>query len=203
MNKRQITVAIVFFILGISAAGLGMYLYGQVIAEKVILDSTRKLVEGPIDSIDQELKDVEKEIEEEKEDIKKQVKALDKFFDSDDAKDIEEMGEKFFKNFKNEFYRLDKEFNMGFNTSAQIKAREDKENVYYDIFLDGYEKESIKVRVQGDVLTLTGEVNKKTEDTVVTSTFTRSMSVPPGVDAEKVSIDTKKDRITLTFPRKS
>ncbi|MBL7715694.1 MAG: Hsp20/alpha crystallin family protein [Bdellovibrionales bacterium] len=88
---------------------------------------------------------------------------------------------------------------------AEIKKREDKGFVYYDIAIPGLDPKNLKVRVQNGQINVSGKIEKKTEEegnsSFVSSSFHRSFPAPPEVDSNRVEIEQADGQVTLKFPR--
>jgi HSP20 family molecular chaperone IbpA len=90
---------------------------------------------------------------------------------------------------------------------GEIKRREDKDFVYYDIGIEGIEKKNFNFKIADGQISISGQAERKAEEngtgTYFSSTFHRSFPVPPNVDAKRVQVEQDKDRVTLKFPRVS
>lgn len=92
---------------------------------------------------------------------------------------------------------------------SEIAQEEDKNFVYYRLGLNGIDKESVKIDVMGNQFTISGErseVQAQEEGNEESQleyyhSFRRSLPVPRGVDASKVSFRTEGDHIVIQFPK--
>ncbi len=93
------------------------------------------------------------------------------------------------------------------NNAGKVEQREDDKFVYLDIFVKGVDQNKLKVNIENGQITISGEVEQKPEDSedgaAMVSTFHRSFPAPAGTDAEKVQVESTKDKITLKFPKVS
>lgn len=88
---------------------------------------------------------------------------------------------------------------------GEVKKREDKDYVYYDVAIKGLDKRDFNFKIAEGQISISGQLKKKSEDgdggTFFSSSFQRSFPVPPDVDAKRVQIEQDQDRLTLKFPR--
>lgn len=94
---------------------------------------------------------------------------------------------------------------FGGGDSGEIKQREDKNFVYYDLYTKNVNPEKLKVKVENGQITIDGQVEHKSEEgnnqSFFSSSFHRSFPVPPEVDGNKVKMEQEKDRLVLKFPK--
>lgn len=94
---------------------------------------------------------------------------------------------------------------FGGGDSGEIKQREDKNYVYYDLYTKDLNPEKLKVKVEKGQITIDGQIEKKSEEgnnqSFFSSSFHRSFPVPSEVDGNKVKIEQEKDRLVLKFPK--
>jgi len=87
----------------------------------------------------------------------------------------------------------------------KIHEREDKDYVYYDISTRDIGKDKLKVRVADGQISVSGQIEKNSDDdgnsAFFSSSFHRSFPVPPEVDANKVQMEQNQDQLTLKFPK--
>jgi len=91
----------------------------------------------------------------------------------------------------------------------RIDISEDKDQMMLKAELPGMEKDAIKVVFEDGVLTISGEKSAKveSEDTThvwsetSTGAFSRSLTLPDYVDAEKIKADYKNGILVLTLPK--
>jgi HSP20 family protein len=154
---------------------------------------------------------------------KKRGKLFDDFFNDDffnnQMNPFEEMErmrkemQEHFKDFDNSFPQ---EFNnwftdrFGGGNTTDIEVREDDKFVYYEIEVDGFNKEGLKIDIENNTVTLSGEievVNETTrEDGGISrskslSKFHRSFPAPKGVDTYKAKIEIKDKKVVIKFPK--
>jgi HSP20 family molecular chaperone IbpA len=101
--------------------------------------------------------------------------------------------------------RITKDFNFGGGDAGEIKRREDKDFVYYDIGIKGIDKKNFNFKIADGQISISGQVENKSEEngtgTYFSSSFHRSFPVPQDVDGKRVQVDQDKDRVILKFPR--
>lgn len=94
---------------------------------------------------------------------------------------------------------------FGGGDAGEIKKREDKDFIYYDIAIQGLDKEKLNVKVADGQINITGQIEKKSEEggstSFMSSSFHRSFPAPPEVDANKVQMEQSEGRLTLKFPK--
>lgn len=94
---------------------------------------------------------------------------------------------------------------FGGGDAGNIKQREDDHFVYYDISIEGLKHEEVNVKVENGQLSISGQVEKKTQEgdsgTFLSSSFHRSFPVPPSVDTNKVQMEQKDGKIIVKFPK--
>lgn len=98
----------------------------------------------------------------------------------------------------------------GFNPSCEVK--EDKSAFYLKVDLPGVPKDGIKIDLHDNRLTLSGERSEEKKadekDTrthyseVFYGSFTRTMTFPVAVDAEKTEARYENGVLTMTIPKK-
>jgi len=114
-----------------------------------------------------------------------------------------------------EMNRLHDHFFSGKGLSKQafqvaVDIREEADAFYVDAEVPGLSAEDIKVDVEKNVLTLSGERKVEKEDTEGTfrrverqyGSFTRSFSLPETVDTENISADLRNGVLELRLPKK-
>jgi HSP20 family molecular chaperone IbpA len=93
----------------------------------------------------------------------------------------------------------------GGRNAGEIKKREDKNFIYYDLALKDLDKEKLDVKVVDGQISISGRIEKKAEEnnssSYFSSSFHRSFPVPSEVDAGKFQIEQGEDHLTLKFPR--
>lgn len=94
---------------------------------------------------------------------------------------------------------------FGGGSVADVSKREDDQFVYYDIAVKGLKDEKVNVRVEDGQITISGQVENKTDDeggaSFTSSRFHRSFPVPYGVDPNRVQMTQEKDRLVVKFPK--
>jgi HSP20 family protein len=90
----------------------------------------------------------------------------------------------------------------GFN-HPQVDLYEDKDNLFFRAELPGMKKEDIHVELTDGVLTLSGERKtfEKDGEAKTTSKFSRSLSVPTRVKADKITAHYENGVLTATLPK--
>jgi HSP20 family molecular chaperone IbpA len=94
---------------------------------------------------------------------------------------------------------------FGGGSVGEIKKREDKDFIYYDVAIKGLNKENLKVNVTNGQVAISGQAEQKSEEngskSFSSSSFHRSFPVPPDADSSKVQMDQSMDLLTLKFPK--
>lgn len=113
----------------------------------------------------------------------------------------------FFSRAHDPFEQMRQMRNLGGGDVGEIKRREDKDFVYYDVGIKGIDKKNFNFKIADGQISISGQVENKSEDngtgTYFSSSFHRSFPVPPDVDGKRVQVEQDKDRVTLKFPRVS
>lgn len=156
----------------------------------------------------------------------------DQFFGSrekvyDPFEEMKRMREKFRRHFNNNFGNHPKsqttpedldDFDSIFDgwygqhfggSLGDIKSREDNNFVYYDIEVEGLDKNTVDIKVENGAVKISGKTtveNEKvdkngTQQEASLTQFSRSIPVPDNVDASKVDITSKDNIIILKFPK--
>lgn len=96
---------------------------------------------------------------------------------------------------------------FGGGDAGEVKRREDKDFVYYDIGIKGIDKKNFNFKIADGQISISGQAENKSEEsgtgTYFSSSFHRSFPVPQDVDAKRVQVEQDKDLVTLKFPRVS
>lgn len=94
---------------------------------------------------------------------------------------------------------------FGGGNAGEITQREDKDYVYYDIAIKDLNKEKLNVKVENGQISISGQIEKKTQEngdaTLFSSSFHRSFPAPSEVDDKKVQMESSQDKLTLKFPK--
>ncbi len=86
--------------------------------------------------------------------------------------------------------------------TGEIRQREDKDFVYYDISIKGLDPRKLNVKVSDGQVIVDGQTQSGDQGAAFfTSSFHRSIPVPEGVDGNRVQMEQDKDRLTLKFPK--
>jgi HSP20 family protein len=108
-------------------------------------------------------------------------------------------------------------FGRDFFPSTLTKSAYPKMNVYdydnnlcFDIYVPQVSKDKIKIQIEDDVLTVSGEsdADKKVNDDkyyfreLTRKSFSRSVQLPENVDFEKVSAEHKEGMLSIRIPYK-
>ncbi|MBW1904265.1 MAG: Hsp20/alpha crystallin family protein [Deltaproteobacteria bacterium] len=114
-----------------------------------------------------------------------------------------------------EMNRLHDHFLSGRELSRQafqvaVDIREEDDAFYVDAEVPGLAAEDVKVDIEKNVLTLSGERKVEKEETEGTyrrverqyGSFTRSFTLPETVDTENISADLKEGVLALRLPKK-
>lgn len=78
---------------------------------------------------------------------------------------------------------------------------EDDANFYARFELPGIKKKEIDVELENAVLTVSGEHKAKEGDTEKSVTFSRSISVPDGIDTNKITAKFEDGLLTVAMPK--
>lgn len=84
--------------------------------------------------------------------------------------------------------------------SVATDLYEDDANVYARLELPGFKKEEMSVQLENSVLTVSVERKAAKEDDETIS-FERSVTIPEGVEADKVSAKYEDGVLTVTLPK--
>jgi HSP20 family molecular chaperone IbpA len=95
---------------------------------------------------------------------------------------------------------------FGGGDTGEVKRREDKNFVYYDIAIKDVDKDKLKVKVEDGQINISGQKEEKSDSSngmgsYFASSFHRSLPVPPEADSARVQIEQAGDTLTLKFPR--
>jgi len=93
--------------------------------------------------------------------------------------------------------------------APSVDVSEDGDNIYVTAEVPGMDEKDIKVNFQNGVLTLSGEKKEEKETREknyhsverVYGSFSRSVSVPAQVNAQKAAAKFKNGVLTVTFPK--
>ncbi len=83
-----------------------------------------------------------------------------------------------------------------------VDVFEDKENVYVRAELPGVDRADINVEMVEDYLTITAARKNSDNGNESSFSFSRSVTVPESVQAEKVAAEYKDGVLTVTLPKK-
>lgn len=94
--------------------------------------------------------------------------------------------------------------------SVAFDVKETKEGFVFKADVPGIDSKDIDVKLQNNRLTITGKREQEKSDKGDTyytyerthGSFTRSFTLPEGVDADKISADLKAGVLTVTLPKK-
>ncbi len=143
----------------------------------------------------------------------------DQFFDrrgfnSDPFEDMKKMREKMRNLFNENNNSFDNLFDSWYGdkfggSMGEIKSHEDKNSVYYELDIDNINKESLNIKVENNIVKISGktEILTQKEDgktkskSIQSGQFQRSYPVPDNVDASKVIIESKDNKVILKFPK--
>lgn len=82
-----------------------------------------------------------------------------------------------------------------------VDLYEDEHNFYARFELPGISKDKVDLELENSVLTITGQEQTEEDSKVSRTQFERSISVPDGVDLEKVSAEMKDGILIVTMPK--
>ncbi|MBU1113125.1 MAG: Hsp20/alpha crystallin family protein [Candidatus Omnitrophica bacterium] len=94
--------------------------------------------------------------------------------------------------------------------SPSLDISEDKENIYLEADLPGFEQKDIKVKIKGDILSISAKRQETKEEKGKNffrkerfeGSFYRTLQLPAGVDASKVNADYQKGVLKLALSKK-
>lgn len=94
---------------------------------------------------------------------------------------------------------------FGGGNAGEIQKREDDKFVYYDVAIDGLDKNKLNVKVVDGQITISGRQEKKSEEgntgTYFSSSFHRSFPLPLGVDGNDVQMEQNKGKLVVKFAK--
>lgn len=98
------------------------------------------------------------------------------------------------EHFSNRMSRLFNDFTNDFTFTPRIDICEDENKIFIDIEAAGVKKEDIKLTLQDNILTITGEKKKESEDKTkkyyrserIYGSFTRSFTLPSEINRDSV-----------------
>lgn len=108
------------------------------------------------------------------------------------------------------FDRLFNNFGAGVDLPSLSEGRafrpaldlyEDDSNYYARAELPGVNRKDVKVEAEGSVLSVSAERKEKRDGEEQTFAFERSISIPEGVDQEKVEAHLEDGVLTVTMPK--
>lgn len=89
---------------------------------------------------------------------------------------------------------------VGFDQPA-VDLYEDEHNFYARFELPGVNKDAVDLELENSVLTIRSQEESKEDAKVSRTRFERSISVPDGVDLEKVSAEMQDGILTVAMPK--
>jgi HSP20 family protein len=97
----------------------------------------------------------------------------------------------------------------GFAVSPDMDVIENDDNIVVKAELPGFKSENVDVRIEGDMLAIRGEYHEESEKKEGQyhlkerrqSSFSRSIPLPVGVDADKAKAEFENGVLTLTLPK--
>jgi HSP20 family protein len=95
------------------------------------------------------------------------------------------------------------------NSSPAVNIREDDKNYVLDFAIPGLEKKDMKIDINEDVLTVSSELKKESEENkngykrkeFSYSSFSRSFYLPENVNREKIEAAYKDGVLTVSLPK--
>jgi len=82
-----------------------------------------------------------------------------------------------------------------------VDLYEDEHNFHARFELPGVSKDAVDLELENSVLTVRSQEESKDDASVSRTRFERSISVPDGVDLEKVAAEMKDGILTVTMPK--
>jgi len=113
--------------------------------------------------------------------------------------------ESFYRNFFGNWHQSDS--TCCFSPAVDIHETKDQVSLVFE--LPGMDKKDIKVWVENNILTVSGERNLRREEKetdylrseIVDGSFSRSFTLPESIDVSKISADYKDGLLTVTLAR--
>lgn len=98
------------------------------------------------------------------------------------------------------------QFQIQANELGEMNQREDADNIYLEINLNGLKPKTMNVEVVDHNIVIQGQLESKNNDgnssTYFSSSFHRSFPMPEGVDAQKFKMNQENDKIVIQFPKR-
>jgi HSP20 family protein len=120
------------------------------------------------------------------------------------------------ENFNSRIQRLFGEYPMSFDLSHSFNPRvdisEDEKNIFINAEIPGVKKEEIKISLQDNILTISGEKKSSTEEKKdknyyrserVFGLFTRSFTLPEEINPDKVEAKFEEGILKITIEKAS
>lgn len=100
-------------------------------------------------------------------------------------------------------------FNSKNGFTPKVDVTEDNDNLYVHAEIPGVNKEDVKVNINGDVLTVSGEKKTETKDENknyyrierTSGSFSRSFTLPSEIVVDKISAEYKDGVLNITLPK--
>ena len=89
---------------------------------------------------------------------------------------------------------------VGYNQPA-ADLYEDEQSYYARFELPGLKKDEVDLELENSVLTISSATRQESDEGAVQSSFQRSVSVPDGVDLDKISANLEDGILTVTMPK--
>lgn len=83
----------------------------------------------------------------------------------------------------------------------KITTREDDENVYMDLDLESFDKNSLSARVENGTVIIEGNQKTVGNGSSMSSHFFQSFQAPAGTDPSKVDMSHENNKLVLKFPK--
>lgn len=98
---------------------------------------------------------------------------------------------------------LEDSFSIFGNNSGQpkVNTREDENNVYLEIDLESFDKNSLSARVEANSVIVEGNHKSEDQGSSMSSHFYQSFPVPGDTDASKVDMTHENNKLVLKFPK--
>ena len=100
------------------------------------------------------------------------------------------------------FYSALSDYSGGAGSEFPVDIYEDKDNTFVRAELPGVSREDVNVELVEDTLTITAVRKQKTGEKEESSSFSRSVTVPQQVQADKVSAAYENCVLTVTLPKR-
>lgn len=117
-----------------------------------------------------------------------------------------------FNSFMDEFFNSPSLGWGNSGSSVQVDMYEDDNNVFVEVNAPGYKQNEIEIKVEGDVLTISGKTENQKEEgkegrkyyvkEITKEEFHRSFTLPSSVDSASADAEMKDGMLLIKMPKK-